>query len=340
MEKGIMDHDQEKVTAIDGFVPVIDLSSRGSAPARGAIAEAIGRACASSGFFTIVGHGIPRALVDRMYTTTNAFFRLPDADKDLVASRPGASGFRRAGGTTAQSLDQKTPPDLCEAFGVHVTGELGEHERARLGDYWAPWKLANLWPSLPADFTPTWQEYMSVMAQLASDLMRLFALALGLDEDFFDDRFDNHVSSLTANYYYPQFDLPLPGQLRRGPHTDFGALTVLYQEDDLGGLQVRTGDGDWRDVPALPGSFVVNIGDLMALWTGGRWVSTMHRVVNPERGNTSSRLSIPFFYQPDHDAPTAPVRPLPPTDEALNPTETTAGRWIATKMQKLFAPAS
>jgi isopenicillin N synthase-like dioxygenase len=336
----MMDQGQETVTVVDGVVPVIDLSSRHSAQGRRAIAEAIGRACAGSGFFTIVGHGVPQRLIDRMYTTTNTFFRLPHAEKDLVASRPGACGFRRSGGATAQSLDQKTPPDLCEAFGVHVTGELTERERARLGDYWAPWKSANRWPSVPADFTQTWHEYMSVMTQLSGDLVRLFALALELDEEFFGERFDNHVSALTANYYYPQLEPPLPGQLRRGQHTDFGALTVLHQEDDLGGLQVRVADGDWRDVPAVPGSFVVNIGDLMALWTGGQWVSTMHRVANPQRGNTSSRLSIPFFYQPNHDAPAAPVRLQKPSEQTQHPAGTTAGRWIATKMEKLFAPAS
>ncbi|MFJ9614011.1 2OG-Fe(II) oxygenase family protein [Streptomyces noursei] len=88
-------------------------------------------------------------------------------------------------------------------------------------------------------------------------------------------------------------------------HTDFGSLTILYQEDDRGGLQVLQvlqGKDDWRDVSAIPGSFVVNIGDLMALWTGGRWVSTLHRVINPERGDTSSRVTIPFLYLPNHDA--------------------------------------
>jgi isopenicillin N synthase-like dioxygenase len=315
------------VTAHQGFVPVIDLSERSSPDGRRALAVAIGKACEESGFFTVVGHGVPQALVDRMYATTKAFFELPDSEKDAVASRPGFSGFRRSGGTTAQSLDRKTPPDLCEAFGVHVTGELSEAERAKLGDYWASWKLANLWPDEPADFEATWHEYMAVMTQLSGDLLHLFALALDLDESFFDDRFDEHTSSLTANYYYPQLESPLPGQLRRGPHTDFGALTVLYQEDNLGGLQVRSRSGEWCDVPAIPGSFVVNIGDLMAMWTGGRWVSTLHRVVNPERGSTSSRLSIPFFCQPNHDAP-------------IETTDVTAGEWISTKMQKLFAPAS
>jgi isopenicillin N synthase-like dioxygenase len=319
-EEEVSTVEQTPETTVDGFVPVIDLSGR----SRDALATAIGAACATSGFFTIVGHGVPEALIGRMHRTTNAFFRLPDAEKERVSSGPGVSGFRRSGGTTAQSLDQQTPPDLCEAFGVHVTGELDEGERAALGDHWAPWKLANAWPSTPEDFTGTWLEYTAAMTELSRDLMRLFARALGHDEDYFDDRFDRHVSSLTANYYYPQVRPPLPGQLRRGAHTDFGALTVLHQQDDLGGLQVRAGAGQWYDVPAVPGSFVVNIGDLMALWSAGRWVSTLHRVVNPQRGNTSSRLSIPFFYQPNHDAPTTPGGP-------------TAGRWIATKMEKLFA---
>ncbi|WP_037067464.1 isopenicillin N synthase family dioxygenase [Pseudonocardia acaciae] len=307
----------------NGYVPVIDISSRIDTGKRAELARTIGAACERSGFFVIVGHGVPSDLVDRMYTVTNAFFTLPESEKNAVASRPGTSGFRSSGESTARSLDRETPPDLCESFGVHVTGELDEAERAGLGDYWATWKLANLWPEVPAGFKRTWQEYMETMTTLSADLMRLSALALGHDEHHFDNRFDRHVSSLVANYYYPQLTAPLPGQLRRGAHTDFGGLTVLYQEDNLGGLQVMAGEDEWRDVRAIPGSFVVNIGDLMSLWTGGRWVSTMHRVVNPERGNTSSRLSIPFFYQPNHDAP---------SDGSI-----TAGEWMTEKMRKLFA---
>ncbi|TDD96672.1 isopenicillin N synthase family dioxygenase [Actinomadura rubrisoli] len=323
---------QQATVIVDGFVPVIDLSSRDSTQGRAAIAEAIDRACKTSGFFTIVGHGVPQELVARMYMTTNTFFKLPEAQKDLVANRPGVSGFRRFGGATAQSLGGKTPPDLCEVFAAHVTGELSDAERAKLGDYWASWKLANIWPDAPAGFRETWHEYMNVMTALSEDIMRLFALALTLDEDFFADKFDNHVSSLTANYYYPQVEAPLPGQMRRGAHTDWGSLAVLYQEDDLGGLQVLQGGDDWRDVPAIPGSFVVNIGDLMALWTNEHWVSTMHRVVNPERGNTSSRLSNPFFYLPNHDTSIEPISAGHQRPDAL-----TAGQWISDKMQKTFS---
>ncbi|MGW4096599.1 isopenicillin N synthase family dioxygenase [Mycobacterium sp. NPDC004974] len=330
-----MDGAQEEITVVDGFVPVIDISARRSTARRRAVADAIGRACEASGFFIAVGHGIPRELVRRMYATTTAFFRLPDTEKECVATRPGVSGFRRFSGATAQTLGQAAPPDLCEGFSTHVTGELSDHDRAKLGDYWASWKLANVWPAHPSEFRDVWEEYTSAVTDLARDLVRLFAIALGLGETFFDDKFDRHVSSLTANYYYPLLQAALPGQMRRGPHTDFGALTVLYQEDDLAGLQVRSTAGVWLDVPAVPQSFVINIGDLMALWTGGRWASTMHQVVNPQPGVTSSRLSIPFFFQPNHDALVEPMAPLAGAGAA--PAPVIAGEWISAKMLQLFA---
>ncbi len=212
-----MHEDQVAAPATDGFVPVIDLSARDTARGRAALAAAIDRACTRSGFFVVVGHGVPRALIDRMFTVTGSFFALPRAEKELVAHRPGVSGFRRSGGSTARSLDQESPPDLCEAFAAHVTGELSAAERGRLGDEWATWTLANAWPANPPDFKEVWQDYLAAMAGLAADLMRLFALALGLDEEFFADKFDHHGSSIAVNYYPPQLEPPLPGQHRR-PH--------------------------------------------------------------------------------------------------------------------------
>ncbi|MFB8281276.1 isopenicillin N synthase family dioxygenase [Nocardia colli] len=329
--------EQNRVTVVEGFVPVIDLSTRDSDSGRRSIAEAIGAACMGSGFFTVVGHRVPAELIERMCVTNREFFLLPDAVKDVVAHRPGVSGFRRMAGSTAHSLDKRTPPDLCEVFSAHVTGDLSEQERAGLGNHWASWKLANIWPDTPADFADTWREYMAALTRLAGDLMRLFALALELDENFFDGIFDRHVSSVAVNYYFPQREAPLPGQLRRGEHTDWGSLTILYQDTDIGGLQVRHGTGEWRDIPTIPGGFIVNIGDLMSLWTAGRWVSTMHRVINPERGNNSSRLSIPFFYLPNHDTPIDPIGSFTDGDAQQHYGATTAGEWISRKMQKTFA---
>ncbi|MFF8960241.1 isopenicillin N synthase family dioxygenase [Streptomyces sp. NPDC014894] len=305
-----MSHRRSVAPEAGGHVPVIDLSSRDTARGRAATASAIGRACERSGFFAVTGHGVPRDLIDRMYRVTSAFFALPDEEKDLVAHRPGVSGFRRAGGRTAHSLGHETPPDLCEVFSAHATGELDRSERERLGGEWATWTQANIWPRSPAGFKDVWLEYMTAAGELSADLMRLFALALGLDERFFDDRFRRHGSSIAANHYYARSGPPLPGQLRRGEHTDFGALTVLHQQDGRSGLQVRRPDGAWHGIPATPGGFVVNIGDLMSLWTGGRWRSALHRVVVPEEADRSSRLSVPFFYMPDHDVSTAPLPPF------------------------------
>ena len=305
------------------FVPVIDLSDRDTEAGRAAIAAAIGTACENSGFFTIVNHGVPQDLVDRMYTTTNGFFTAPAEEKDRSLNKGvGVSGLRKLGGP-------------YEAYAAHVTGDLPEEERQALGTYPATWKAPNIWPEDPA-FKSTWDDYIAAMTELSADIMRLFALALGLDEPFFDTRFNNHVSLLIANYYYPE---PATEELRRERHTDWGSLTVLYVEDDLDGLQVLRGEDEWLDVPAIPRSFVVNIGDLMAFWTGGRWASTVHRVVTPQ-GQTSSRISIPFFYLPNHDATIEPMQPLAAESEGQDLDQVTVGQWFSHKVQSTYKVAS
>lgn len=326
---------EDDVVVVEDFVPVIDLASRDTADGRAAIADAIRSACESSGFFTVIGHGVPPGLVARMHAATELFFTQPAEAKDLVGNCPGVTGFRRFG-EIVEDGERKPGAGLYEAFAAHVTGELPDAERARLGDYDAPWKVANAWPGFPGDFRSTWLEYMAAMTDLSRDVMRLFATALALDEGFFDDKFDRHVSLVLANYYYPQAEAPVEGQLRRGQHTDWGSLTVLYQQDDKGGLQVL--HDDWLDVPAVPGSFVVNIGDLMAFWTGGRWKSTIHRVLNPAPGDTSSRISIPFFYMPNHDARIEPMHPITTAEHTFD--SVTIGQWLNEKMKiKLAEPA-
>ena len=305
------------MSAPSEFVPVVDLSDRNTEEGRAAIAATIGKACETSGFFTVVGHGVAPELVGRMYRTTRDFFTSPEDVKDRSLNQgSGVSGLRRVGGP-------------YEAFAAHVTGDLPEEERAALGTHPATWKAANIWPD--EDFKATWYDYIAAMTDLSADIMRLFALALDLPERFFDDKFDNHVSLILANYYYAE---PDPEALRREKHTDWGSLTVLYIEDELGGLQVQRGD-EWLDVPSIPGSFVVNIGDLMAFWTGGQWASTVHRVVTPEDAAVRSRISIPFFYLPNHDAT---IEPMAETDSELD--RVTVGEWFSHKMQSVYKAAA
>jgi isopenicillin N synthase-like dioxygenase len=141
------------------------------------------------------------------------------------------------------------------------------------------------------------------MGQLAQTLMRIFALALNLDEAFFDNRIDRHISRLRVRNYPAQKAPPVPGQIRAGAHSDYGSLTILAAENKPGGLQVCNAEGEWVDVPVIPGCYIINIGDLMARWTNDAWVSTLHRVVNPpvDAGEDSRRQSLVFFHNPNYD---------------------------------------
>ncbi len=142
------------------------------------------------------------------------------------------------------------------------------------------------------------------MSGLSARLMRLFARALDLPETFFDSSIDRHISSVRLINYPDQPAAPLEGQLRAGAHSDYGSLTILKVENAPGGLQVQDRTGSWIDIDYVPGTLVVNIGDLMAQWTNDKWVSTVHRVVNPPRNRAlgSRRISMVFFHQPNYDA--------------------------------------
>ncbi|GAA3028910.1 isopenicillin N synthase family dioxygenase [Actinokineospora globicatena] len=298
------------VTLIDGYVPVIDLSSarEGDERARALVAKTLGRVCETSGFLAIVGHGVPQERIDEMYRATREFFALADERKLALVSTPDdplMRGFGRQGSLAASNSDasveqERDLPDLSQTY---TYNRLGEPNGPTLPEGSNPLLTTpNLWPELPG-FAEAYRAYYASMEDLATELMRLFALALDLPENWFDDKVDDHMTNLTANYYPAQLVPPKPGQLRKGQHSDWGSLTILYQDDAPGGLQVLDKVGEWVDVPAIEGSFVVNIGDLMAIWTNDRWVSTVHRVVNPAPELAAKeRFSVPFFHQPNYGA--------------------------------------
>ncbi|QHI99249.1 isopenicillin N synthase family oxygenase [Xylophilus rhododendri] len=285
-------------------VPVIDLSPwfEGSPEGKAAVARAVDEACRSIGFLVITHHGIDPALIERVAAASRTFFALPLADKRRV-DRPredAVRGFSAVGEEgLSYSLEEQAPGDLKESFSIGPSGvpEDDYHRGPAAGAHFEP----NRWPDIPG-FREAYTEYFDAMSQLARELMRIFALALKLDERFFDDKIDRHISMFRVLSYPPQREAPLPGQLRAGAHSDYGSLTIVLPDDK--GLQVFNKAGQWVDVPLVPGSLVVNIADLMMQWTNDQWISTLHRVDNPpfETAGGNRRQSLVFFHQPNYDA--------------------------------------
>lgn len=334
------DHFADRPDQPPSGVPVIDLTAFRDGTDRRRVAEAVGDACTTIGFLVISGHGIDPAVIDNATETSRAFFHLPLEEKlrCLPAEPWYFRGYEPLGGSAlARSLDDITPPDLCELFRISrfddpaAAGAAGA--RDGLEYYFAP----NIWPSRPAGLRPSLEAYYAALEHLADTLMAVFAVALGLSEDYFRPYVDHHITNLCVNYYPPQLRAPEPGQLRRGAHSDYGSMTILYQDAAPGGLQVLTKAGTWADVPHIPGTFVVNIGDLMARWTNDRWVSTMHRVVNPARDAdeaATERISIPFFHQPNFDAVISCLPNCSSPDHPAKYDTVTSGEWVRGKTRK------
>lgn len=288
-------------------VPVIDIAPylEGTPEGKRQVAEEVGRACEDIGFITIVGHGIPKELIEETYRVSREFFDLP-LDEKMKVVRPAPDqvrGYSPVGDEgLSYSLDEVAPGDLKESLSIGPTDVPDEdyYHCAQAGPHFAP----NPFPEKPADLKPIWTEYFQVMEKLSADLMRIFALALDLPEHFFDDKIDKHISMFRVLNYPPPETEPLPRQLRAGAHSDYGSLTIVRQDHDIGGLQVLNRQKEWIDVKPMPDSFVVNIGDLMMQWTNDRWISTVHRVINPPRDRVSEsrRQSLVFFHQPNYDA--------------------------------------
>lgn len=272
------------------WVPIIDISAPDAA------AE-INAACERVGFLSIVGHGVPETIVADAWDTARSFFDLPLDDKMRVAMpRPGYPyGYSPiAGETLAKSLGNGGAPDLKESFAIGPVFR-PTHTITDPDEEFA-WSQ-NLWPDTVPQLRPAWEQYFRSLSNLAARLLRLMATGLEMPEHHFDPMISRHTSAMRALNYPPRDDVA-PGQLGASAHTDYGTLTILLADPVQGGLQVTDDNGDWHDVHAEPGSFVVNLGDAMARWTNDRWRSTMHRVQVPQ----GRRQSIAFFHNANWDA--------------------------------------
>ena len=292
------------------LVPVVDLSAA-DAP------EQLDRACRSVGFMSVLGHGVPRPIIEEMLAATDAFFALPLEEKLRYRSphpriNRGYAAKGTEGLTYSLGVDGR-PPDLFEAFNI------GPEHRPPGVPADRPEFAPNIWPERPAVLREALVAYFTEVAALARRITSVMAVALGLDVRFFINTTDRSTDTLRVNHYERASGEPDPavGQQRMGAHTDYGIVTVLYA-DRVPGLEIVGPDGEWHGVLPPEGAFLVNLGDLLAEWTNDRWRSTLHRVVPPPRAvaGPAVRRSMAFFHDGNYDAV---IECLPTCCSADNP---------------------
>jgi isopenicillin N synthase-like dioxygenase len=309
-------------------IPVISLA----AP-EAEVARQLREACTAHGFLYVADHGVPAGLIQAQFDWAARFFSLPEERKEAIHLFR-STGKRGWEGIGAQKLDAGAQPDRKESFysGVHY-GPEHPYVQAGLSGY-GP----NQWPEGLPGFQGQMEAYTTAVTRLAERLMRDLARSLDLPADHFDGTMAEPMITLRLCRYPPQPEDAGADVFGAGAHTDWGAITILAQ-DDLGGLEVQAADGSWMPARPIPGTFIVNLGDMIPRWTNGRYRSNPHRVINAN-ATGRDRYSIPFFYSPNYHARIEALPGTVPPGEAPRFAPCTAGEHLAEMYRRTYGLAA
>ena len=298
-------------------IPVLDIGPflAGAPGARESLAEAVATTCADTGFLVITNHGISQDLIDGAFAAASDFFDLDEQRKLALKVGDLNIGYLPYGAQIVRTskVNNNTKPNLSESFYV-VTDRPADDPEILAGH---PLHGLNRWPEGMPSFKAGTLAYFDAMRPLAHRMVSVIATSLGLAEGYFDGDF--HEPTITLRLIrYPSHDGAEDNQFGFAPHIDTSFLTLLAQSA-LPGLEVRTKEGEWIRPPAIPGTFVVNTGEMLARYSNDRYTPTPHRVIN---ANNALRHAIPFFYGPSLDAvircvPTCVNADSPPRYEPL-----------------------
>ncbi|KAF9468692.1 hypothetical protein BDZ94DRAFT_1153822 [Collybia nuda] len=313
-------------------IPVIDLSNGTSSDplVRRALADQIRDACINIGFFYAKNHGISDDIINGAVNAGKQFFSLPENKKTELDIRK-TPNFRGYTALLQENTDPTGNGDLHEGFDIGWEPDFFDNQSLE-----APTSMygANIWPGEWPEFKMAVLAYYHAAVKFGKVLFPLFALALGLPDDFFADKTTKPAAIMRILHYPPQNPTSANSkQIGIGAHTDYECFTLLWQ-DKVGGLQIQNADGKWIDAVPIPGTLVVNLGDQFSRWTNDVFKSTLHRAINV---SGAERYSMPLFFGTDYNVKLEPIPTCISPDNPQKYEVVTAGEYVKSRLEATYA---
>jgi isopenicillin N synthase-like dioxygenase len=279
-------------------IPVIDVAPAFRREPGGleAVATQVSRASEQVGFFYIAGHGVPEGVIDAAFAAAREFHALPLEEKLGLRLNANNIGYLPVNQSVqrASTVHKATRPNYNESFFISHDRP-AEHPDVRAG---TPLRGRNQWPAGHEGMRAAMVAYFKTLEAVGERLLPVLARALGMPADYFAPLFANEAHINLRFLHYPPQETEDDEQFGQGPHTDNSFITFLARED-VPGLAVRLPGGEWLAPPVIPGTLLVNLGNMMKRWSNDRFLSTPHGVLND---SGTDRYSIAFFYSPNVDA--------------------------------------
>ncbi len=274
-------------------IPIIDFTPMHETDlsAQKQLASAVYRACTEIGFFYVRNHGVAQIVIDAVQNSSQSFFLQPvDQKKRIDISH---SSFNRGYiPLYGEKNNSRSKGDIKETFDMAIEIDVDDPDYLAGNPLYGP----NQWPESLPSFRDDMEAYFGEMTKFSHMLYRVFAQALDLPADYFLNDVDKPLDILRLLRYPTQNVVSDESQIGTGAHSDFDCFTILWQ-DPNGGLQALNREGVWINAPPVDGTMLINVGDMMERWTNGKFVSTVHRVINR---SGRERYSMVFFVAPNY----------------------------------------